>query len=57
MEKYMWIEEFAINGWKNFICPHCKKVVWNDDIQVYLDWKFCPYCGKPTIIKLEDTED
>ena len=44
-----WIVEFADNGWLDWICPHCKRTVWNDDIHVGLDWIYCPYCGEKVI--------
>ena len=36
---------FASNGWLDWLCEKCDKVIHNNDVHVNLDWKYCPYCG------------
>ena len=40
------ITKIADNGWLDWICTSCNKVIYNDDIHVKLNWDFCPKCGK-----------
>lgn len=37
--------EFAENGWMDHICSSCGRKE-NIDVHTYLDWNFCPGCGK-----------
>ena len=37
---------FAKNGWMDWFCSACgDKPIYNDDVHVSVDWKYCPYCG------------
>lgn len=51
-----WKCEFADNGWKDWICPDCDTVVWNDDVHVHLEWPYCPHCGNKIIEWEEEKE-
>ena len=39
------ITKFADNGWLDWICTNCHEVIYNDDVHIHLNWKFCPLCG------------
>ena len=40
------ITKFSSNGWVDWICTSCNKIIYNDNVHVTLDWGYCPYCGK-----------
>lgn len=39
---------FSANGWADKVCVKCGRSH-NDDVQVSLDWEYCPWCGRKII--------